>query len=197
MRPCFPEPESKPAPKPPSKRITPNAPVKPKTTKPLPPAPQKPDSIEEKKLTPSQPTPPEKKETTPITPSVITQKMGERIQTEQSRVVIHSNHLNLKLFDNGTVDGDTVSVFYNGKLLVSHKGLSEKPINLDIDLDSTVSIHKITLYAENLGSIPPNTAMIIVTAGNKRFELRSKASLEENAVLVFEYQPEGENKQKN
>jgi hypothetical protein len=43
------------------------------------------------------------------------------------------------------------------------------------------------MFAENLGSIPPNTALIVVTAGNKRYELRSKASLEENAVLLFEY----------
>ena len=45
------------------------------------------------------------------------------------------------------------------------------------------------MYAENLGSIPPNTALIVVTAGDKRYELRSKASLEENAVLVIEYKP--------
>ena len=45
------------------------------------------------------------------------------------------------------------------------------------------------MVAENLGSIPPNTALIVVYAGNKRYELFSSASLEENAVLVFEYKP--------
>lgn len=192
VTPCFPPPQNKPIPKPKQQAVTPK-PVPQKTPNPLPAPKPKKDSPEIKKLsTPVSPDPQEM-ETKPVAPSEITQKMGERIQTEQSRVIINSKHLNLKLFDNGTVDGDSVSVFYNGKLLVSHQRLSEKPINLDIDLDTTVAIHKITLYAENLGSIPPNTAMIIVTAGNKRFELRSKASLEENAVLVFEYQP-GEKK---
>ena len=149
---------------------------------------------------PSKPPSPEIKDTV----AVITPKKAEpndssfskiknmeaRKNSEQSRLVINSKNLNLKLYDNGVVDGDIISVFYNGKLLVSNQHLSEKPIELNISLDEKVKIHEITLYAENLGDIPPNTALIIVTAGKKRFELRSKASMEENAVLIFEYVPE-------
>lgn len=187
VSPCFPpsEPNSKP------KTVTPKVTPKKIIPKPAPEPPkQKEDSGVIKKLPPSPSPAPEKKETTPARPSEITKKMGERKQLEQSRVEVNSRHLNLKIFDNGTIDGDSVSVFYNGKLLVSHQRLSDKPIELNIDLDPSVTTHEITLYAENLGSIPPNTAMIIVTAGHKRFELRSNANLEENAVLVFEYKPE-------
>ncbi|MCP9751366.1 hypothetical protein [Ferruginibacter sp. HRS2-29] len=123
------------------------------------------------------------------TNSAILRQMNARKKTEQSRVTVSTNHLNLKLYDNGTVDNDTVSVFYNGRLLVSHQRLSEKAIELNIDLDEGKEIHEITMYAENLGSIPPNTALVVVTAGKQRYELRSKASMEENAVLVFEYKP--------
>ncbi|MEO6490225.1 MAG: hypothetical protein ABIO04_09820, partial [Ferruginibacter sp.] len=132
------------------------------------------------------PLPPEvlKEDSTPIA-----RKMTERKRAEQSRLTIDVDHIQLKLYDNGIVDNDTVSVFYNGKLLVSHQKLSEKAIELEIQLDKTTRTHEITLYAENLGGIPPNTALVVVTAGNKRYELHSKASLEENAVLVFEYEP--------
>lgn len=123
------------------------------------------------------------------TNSAILRQMNLRKKSEQSRVSISTNHLNLKLYDNGTVDNDTVSVFYNGRLVISHQRLSEKAIELNIDLDEGKQIHEITMYAENLGSIPPNTALVVVTAGKQRFELRSKASMEENAVLVFEYKP--------
>jgi hypothetical protein len=125
--------------------------------------------------------------TSKIKDSELLDQMTGRRHIEQSRLQISVNKLNLKLYDNGTVDGDTVSVFYNGKLLLSHQRLTEKPIDLTINLDENTTIHEITLYAENLGSIVPNTALIIVTAGDKRYELRSKANLEENAVLVFEY----------
>lgn len=114
-------------------------------------------------------------------------RMAERKQTEQSRLEIDVDRLNLKLYDNGVVDNDTVSVFYNGRLLVSKQRLSEEAIELNVELDEGKTIHEFTLFADNLGSIPPNTALIVVTAGKKRFELRSKASMEENAVLIFEY----------
>lgn len=125
-----------------------------------------------------------------ISDVMLIEKMKNRKKNEQSRVVINTYKLNLKIYDNGYVDQDTISVFYNGKLLISKQGLSEKPVELNVDLDTEAPFHEITLFAENLGTIPPNTALIVVTAGGKRYELRSKANLQENAVLVFEVRKE-------
>lgn len=121
--------------------------------------------------------------------NTILRKMNARKKTEQSRLSVSVTKINLKVYDNGVVDNDTVSIFYNGKLLLSHQRLSETAIEINLELDPEISLHEITMYAENLGAIPPNTALIVVTAGDKRYELRSKSSLEENAVLVIEYKP--------
>ncbi|MEO6540012.1 MAG: hypothetical protein ABIN74_03430, partial [Ferruginibacter sp.] len=94
-----------------------------------------------------------------------------------------------KVYDNALIDGDTVSIFYNDKLLLTHKLLSEKAIEINLELDEKQTHHEIVLFAENLGSIPPNTALVVITAGEKRYELFASASLEENAVLVFDYRP--------
>jgi hypothetical protein len=118
------------------------------------------------------------------------QKVTLRKNKEISRLIVHTQKITLKVYDNGVVDNDTVSIYYNGRLLASKQGLTEKPLVLNIDLDDDVAIHRITMFAENLGSIPPNTALIVVTAGTKRYELHSSASLEENAVMLFEYKPE-------
>lgn len=118
------------------------------------------------------------------------QKLFERKNKEMSRLVVNVRNINIKVYDNGVVDNDTVSIYYNGKLLVNKKRLTEDAINLNITLDEESDLHKITMYAENLGSIPPNTALVVVTAGKKRYELFSSANLEENAVLVFEYKPD-------
>lgn len=120
----------------------------------------------------------------------IPKSVSARTQKEQGRLVVNADKIYLKIYDNGVVDNDTVSVFYDGKLLVSHQRLSEKPIELTLDLSGSSGAHKLTLFAENLGSIPPNTALIVVTAGSQRYELRSSASLEENSVLLFEYRRE-------
>ena len=114
----------------------------------------------------------------------------QRKNKEQSRIEVDVKTINLKVYDNAIMDGDTVSILYNGKILLSHQLLSEKGIELNIELDEKQTRHEITLFAENLGSIPPNTALIVITAGKKRYELFASASLEENAVLVFNYKPQ-------
>ena len=187
---CFDETPKKPSPERNNIPIIPKKPIAPV-------APPKKDSV--KIIIPKKPEAPKqdtikipipKKIAVSDSSAVRIKNMEARKNSEQSRLVIHSKTINLKLFDNGIVDGDSISVFYNGKLLVSNQRLSDKAIELNITLDEKAKTHKITLYAENLGEIPPNTALIIVTAGNQRFELRSKASLEENAVLIFEYAPQ-------
>ena len=178
IEPCFPVPPKK-------KKITTKASVAPPlpkadtVKKATPPPAIKKDTAARKPL--------ETKKPAAKAPADILKVLNSRRNTEQSRLVIDDDHINLKLYDNGTVDGDSVSVFYNGRLLVNNKRLSEQPIEINIDLDTTALYHEITLFANNLGSIPPYTALIIATAGGKRYELRSKASLEENAVLIFEY----------
>jgi hypothetical protein len=115
------------------------------------------------------------------------QKMNDRKQLTQSKTEVNVRSINLKVYDNGTVDNDSVSIFYNGRFLISRPRLSELPIELNIDLDEGKRFHEFTLFAENLGNIAPNTALIVITAGDKRYELRSKANMEENAVLIIEY----------
>lgn len=114
---------------------------------------------------------------------------ASRKNTVFSRIPVSVTSITLDIFDNGTVDGDSISVLYNNKLLVSNRGLSEKPITVNLLLDEKAPQHEIVLFANNLGSIPPNTATIIVKAGDMRYELHSSASLTENAVLVLEYKP--------
>ena len=161
--------------------------AKPKTpvTKPVP-ASQLPDAKPFAKKNSAQKVPPPPVSTTD---KDLQRKMNQRKQQQQSRLEINVKRINLKVYDNGIVDNDTVSIFYNGKLLLSHQRLSEQAIELNLDLDDELTVHTITMYAENLGGIPPNTAVVVVTAGDKRYELRSKANLQENAVLVFEYKP--------
>ncbi len=126
----------------------------------------------------------------PVKDSIAKPKeLEQRKNVEQSKIDVHVKTINLKVYDNAIVDGDTVSILYNGRLLLTHQLLSEKAIEINLELDEGQTRHEIVLFAENLGSIPPNTALIIVTAGEKRYELFASASLEENAVLVFNYRP--------
>ena len=120
----------------------------------------------------------------------IPEQMVKRRNIDEGHITVNTRTIILDVYDNGIVDGDTVSIFFNGKLLLSHERLSEKAIEIKIELDEKTTINELILFAENLGSIPPNTALVVVHAGEKRYELFSKASLEENAMLIIEYHPE-------
>jgi hypothetical protein len=43
------------------------------------------------------------------------------------------------------------------------------------------------MIGENLGTIPPNTALLIVTAGNKRYQLFLASNGKKNAQVRFVY----------
>ncbi len=118
---------------------------------------------------------------------LIPAQMAKRKNSEDGHITVNTKKITLHIYDNGTVDGDSVSIFFNGKLLMTHQLVSEKPIILDLELDENIVKNEIILFAENLGSISPNTALIVVNSGDKRYQLFSNTDLGKNAVLVIEY----------
>jgi hypothetical protein len=101
-------------------------------------------------------------------------------------ITIEQPTFNLSFYDNGEIDGDSITVFYNGKIVLSHQKLTDKPISLTLSLDKNVPENIITMYADNLGTIPPNTALMIVTDGNKRYEVRIESDTEKSGSVIFE-----------
>ncbi|MEQ1554436.1 MAG: hypothetical protein ABL929_09675 [Ferruginibacter sp.] len=99
-------------------------------------------------------------------------------------VEVENTTIKIELYDNGEVDGDSVSLFYNGKVLLAHKILTTKPITLDIEVEND-NINELIMYADNLGTIPPNTALMIVTDGTKRYEVRITSDLKKSGAIRF------------
>ena len=74
----------------------------------------------------------------------------------------------------------------NGKVIMPKQGLMSKAINKTIYLtpemgDSIVLI----MYAENLGSIPPNTGLLVVHDGNDIYEIRFSGDLQKNSAIIL------------
>lgn len=108
-------------------------------------------------------------------------KQREKLAGQEIEVM--SRRISLDFYDNGEVDGDSISVFFNDQLLAFSQRLGTRSIHLDIELDSTKDVNEITMFADNLGTIPPNTALMIVTDGDKQYEIRLSSSLEKSATL--------------
>jgi hypothetical protein len=101
-------------------------------------------------------------------------------------IEIEQPTFHLDFYDNGEIDGDSITVFYNGKIVLSHQRLSDKPISLTLTLDKNAPENIVTMYADNLGTIPPNTALMVVTDGSKRYEVRIESDTVKSGSVVFE-----------
>ncbi len=102
-----------------------------------------------------------------------------KIEVEESEMLI-------ELYDNGEIDGDTVSIYHNNKLIVSRAGLSAKPISINIKIDKEHPHHELVMVADNLGSIPPNTSLMIITANKNRYEVFISSSEQRNAKVIID-----------
>ncbi|CAN5251595.1 hypothetical protein BH20BAC1_BH20BAC1_01460 [soil metagenome] len=108
-------------------------------------------------------------------------------KTETIRSVdIKQDSIILSLYDNGEIDGDTVSVVLNGEVIMPMQGLRATAINKTIYLtpdmpDSLVLV----MYAENLGSIPPNTGLLVIRDGEDIIEIRFSGDYQKNSAIIL------------
>lgn len=96
---------------------------------------------------------------------------------------VEQDSVTVSFYDNGEIDNDTISVFYNRKPILLSQMLTDKPITIKLRLDTAVN--EISMFAENLGRIPPNTAVAIINIGDQRYELSLSSSLQTNATIRF------------
>ena len=118
----------------------------------------------------------------PSTPPVLKIRENELVR----EIETGAGEIRIDIYDNGEIDGDSVSIYHNNTLIRSHMGLSAKPISFTIGVNPSQPHHEITLVAENLGSIPPNTALMIITTPGNRYELFISSSEQKNARVVFD-----------
>jgi hypothetical protein len=104
-------------------------------------------------------------------------------------LLVESDSVRLSFYDNGEIDGDSISVFVNNQLVLSHQGLEARAFNIYLHLDSTRELNEISMFAENLGKLPPNTALMVVTDGKNRYEVFLSSSLTENATVELRRKP--------
>ena len=124
--------------------------------------------------------PPMVKPVEPVKPVVLEERKKELVR----QITVDHDSVTVTLYDNGVVDGDSVTLVYNKEIITQHLRLSEKPVSFTIKIDRTGK-NELQMYAENLGSIPPNTALMVIYDGNKRYELTIRSTENTNGMVSF------------
>ncbi|MGZ5285570.1 MAG: hypothetical protein ACXWB9_00230 [Flavisolibacter sp.] len=108
------------------------------------------------------------------------QRTNKLLQT----IEVQSDSLVLAFYDNGVVDGDSVSVYLNNQNIISAIRLKTVATKKTIQVATSGDL-EILLVAENLGSIPPNTGLMTITDGEKVYQVHFSADMKTNASIII------------
>jgi hypothetical protein len=118
-------------------------------------------------------------------PRMLVERENNLVKT----ITTSEENIQIDFYDNGEIDNDTITVYHNNKLVVSHARLTLSPITIKIKCSKTDNHHEIVMVAENLGIYPPNTAMMVVRPGNGRMEVFMSSDEKKNAKVIINYVP--------
>ena len=110
-----------------------------------------------------------------------------RINNKPIDVYVSSDSVTVELYDNGVHDQDSVSVIYNNRIVVDRQELKvNQPIKFKLKVDSNMKNNELVMVAENLGTEPPNTAVMFITEkSGKRQQIILNTDMTHNGVVYF------------
>lgn len=117
----------------------------------------------------------------PPPPPILRSRENALVKT----IEVPAGEILVELYDNGTIDGDTVSIYHNNRLIKSKQRLSQQPVSITLEINPSAPQHELIMVAENLGSIPPNTSVMIINTPNERHRVSITSSEQKNARVVF------------
>jgi hypothetical protein len=120
---------------------------------------------------------------TKIAPPTIEQKFVSREKVFTKEIPITVDSIELRFYDNAEIDGDSISLFLNGKLIFEHIRLTEKAYVVKLGTSELTESNELIMVAENLGAIPPNTSYMIAVVGDKRYDAQL-ASTENSSAMI-------------
>lgn len=114
-------------------------------------------------------------------------RIKESAFKEIPEIAVDTGKIRLDFYDNATIDGDSITVLVDKNVVVSHQLLSAKPVTTYVTVDLSNPFHEVEMVAENEGSIPPNTALLIITAGTKKYQLFLSSTKTKSAMIRILY----------
>lgn len=108
-------------------------------------------------------------------------KIRERVIA--STIPLAGDSIELRFYDNAQIDGDSISLFLNNKLIFQHIRLAASPYTIKLPINELGETNELVMVAENLGSIPPNTSYMLAIVNNQRYEAMLKSTEESSAVI--------------
>ncbi len=128
-----------------------------------------------------------KKEVLP--PLTIQEKFLQRKKVLTLEIPVKGDSIELRFYDNAEIDGDSISLFLNDRLIFEHIRLLGSAYRIKIAVNELNDTNELIMVAENLGSIPPNTSYMVAIVGEQRYEARLESTEGSSALIRLKKSP--------
>ena len=98
-------------------------------------------------------------------------------------IPVSGDSIELRFYDNAEIDGDSISLFLDDKLIFSHIRLTANPYIIRLPVAELGAASELTMVAENLGAIPPNTSYMVAIVNGQRFDAYLSSSEGSSAMI--------------
>ena len=107
----------------------------------------------------------------------------ERKKVLVDQLDLHTDNLELRIFDNGIIDDDTIAIFINNEKIRSFYRLKSESLSLDYLAENLPDTIDIVMVAQNMGFIPPNTAVMEMVMNEKIYTLGLESTDSTSAMV--------------
>ena len=121
----------------------------------------------------------------PVKPQTIEEKFVTRKKVLTTEIPVTGDSIELRFYDNAEIDGDSISLFLNDKLIFQHIRLLGSAYTIKLSVADLDASNELIMVAENLGAIPPNTSYMVALVGDKRYEARLESTEGSSAMVRF------------
>jgi hypothetical protein len=132
---------------------------------------------------------PEKKQvpvkTTVKIPPTVEEMFNNRTKKLVTEIPLIGDTVELSFYDHAEIDGDSISLFLNNHLLQKNILLKASAFTVKLVVKELADINEMTMVAENLGTIPPNTSLMIAYINGIRYEARLESDENSSAMIRF------------
>lgn len=119
----------------------------------------------------------------PVKTPTIEEKFIAREKIFIKEIPISGDSIELRFYDNAEIDGDSISLFLNEVLLFQHIRLTGNAHIIKLALADLKEHNELTMVAENLGSIPPNTSYMVAIVNGERQDAYLASSEGSSAMI--------------
>ena len=129
---------------------------------------------------------------------VLSKTVTERIQPETDQYTertqrtvkvdrvlkVRSDNIRIKVWDNGIVDGDILTLFLNGQQILHKYRVNKRRWSIPVDIIRGENL--LILHAEDLGDISPNTVAVAIDDGISEQVIVLSSNLRESGAILIQ-----------